>query len=81
METAGRFTHVNRFLHIGFLLMAGLQFFVFEEPSAAIGSLGISLAFDPFDQQVKWSNRPFLQKAWLIVVVILTFAGLITRFI
>jgi hypothetical protein len=81
METAGKFTHVNRILHIGFLLMASLQFFVFWEPSAAIGSLGISLAFDPFDQQVKWSNRPVWQKAWLIVIVLLTFVGIITRFI
>jgi len=81
METAGKFSHVNRILHIGFLLMASLQFFVFEEASAAIGSLGISLAFDPFDQQVRWNNRPFWQKAWLIVVVFLTFAGIITRFI
>lgn len=81
METAGKFTQVNRILHVGFLLMASLQFFVFEEPSAAIGSLGISLAFDPFDQQVRWNNRSFWQKAWLIVVVLLTFAGIITRFI
>jgi MFS superfamily sulfate permease-like transporter len=81
METAGKFTHVNRILHIGFILLACLQFVIYEEPSAALGSLGISLAFDPFDQQVKWSNRPVWQKAWLIVIVLFTFVGIITRFI
>jgi MFS superfamily sulfate permease-like transporter len=81
METAGKFTHVNRILHIGFILLACLQFVIYEEPSAALGSLGISLAFDPFDQQVKWSNRPVWQKAWLIVIVLFTFTGIITRFI
>jgi hypothetical protein len=41
METTGKFTHVNRILHIGFILLACLQFFAYEEPSAAVGSLGI----------------------------------------
>jgi MFS superfamily sulfate permease-like transporter len=81
METTGKFTHVNRILHIGFILLACLQFFAYEEPSAAVGSLGISLAFDLFNQEMKWKDRPLWQKAWLLLIVVITFTGIITRFI
>jgi hypothetical protein len=30
-------------------------------------NLGIALAFDPFDQNQTWKERPFWQKAWLIL--------------
>jgi len=30
-------------------------------------NLGIALAFDPFDQNQTWKDRPFWQKAWLIL--------------
>ncbi|MFN8154858.1 MAG: hypothetical protein U0Y08_11250 [Bacteroidia bacterium] len=81
METTGKFTQVNRILHIGFILMALMQYALFEETSSAIGSLGISLAFDPFNHEVKWKERPIWQKAWLLVLCGLTLTGVITRFI
>jgi len=33
----------------------------------AAASLGIALAFDPFDQDQKWNDRPTWQKAVLII--------------
>ena len=33
----------------------------------ATASLGIGLAFDPFDQEQKWNDRPTWQKTVLIV--------------
>mgnify|MGYP006893314566 FL=1 len=33
----------------------------------ATASLGIGLAFDPFDQEQKWNDRPTWQKAVLII--------------
>lgn len=33
----------------------------------ATASLGIALAFDPFNQQQKWNDRPTWQKAVLFV--------------
>lgn len=33
----------------------------------AAASLGIALAFDPFDQTQKWQNRPLWQKAVLMI--------------
>lgn len=81
MEATGKFTQVNRIMHIGFILLACMQHFLFNETSSALGSLGISLAFDPFNQETKWAQRPLWQKAWLLLIVMLTFTGVITRFI
>jgi hypothetical protein len=33
----------------------------------ATASLGIALAFDPFNQEQKWNDRPTWQKAVLII--------------
>jgi hypothetical protein len=33
----------------------------------AVSSFGIALAFDPFDQEQKWNDRPTWQKTVLIV--------------
>lgn len=34
---------------------------------SAASSLGIALAFDPFDTEQKWNDRPTWQKAVLII--------------
>jgi len=41
----------------------------------AASSFGIVLAFDPFDQEQKWNDRPTWQKAVLIIHLALV-AGL-----
>jgi hypothetical protein len=41
----------------------------------AASSFGIGLAFDPFDQEQKWNDRPTWQKAVLIIHLALV-AGL-----
>ncbi len=33
----------------------------------AAASMGIALAFDPFNPEQKWNDRPFWQKAVLII--------------
>lgn len=40
--------------------------------------LGIALAFDPFDQNQPFNERPTWQKVWLVVhlVLVFTFFGL-----
>jgi hypothetical protein len=34
-------------------------------------SIGIALAFDPFNQEQKWNDRPSWQKAVLIIHLVL----------
>jgi hypothetical protein len=37
-------------------------------------ALGISLAFDPFDPNVPWKQRPLLAKLWLLAILATTAA-------
>ncbi len=59
-------TPFNKYLYIGFILLGMYQTFVTKEYLQAASSLGIGLAFDPFDQEQKWNERPIWQKAILI---------------
>jgi len=56
----------NKFLYIGFLLLGCYQAIITKDYIQAAASMGIGLAFDPFNQEQKWNERPFWQKAILI---------------
>lgn len=60
-------TKINKFLYIGFLLLGLFQAFFSKDYMQAAASLGIGLAFDPFNQAQKWNDRPTWQKAVLII--------------
>jgi hypothetical protein len=60
-------TPFNKFLYIGFLLLGLFQAFFSNDYMQATASLGIALAFDPFNQEEKWKDRPTWQKAILII--------------
>ena len=61
----------NKFLYLGFLLL-GLYGAIFtKDYIKAAGHLAIALAFDPFNQEQKWNERPTWQKAVLIIHVII----------
>jgi hypothetical protein len=59
-------TPFNKFLYIGFLLLGIYQAVFTKEYMQATSSLGIGLAFDPFNQEQKWNDRPTWQKVVLI---------------
>ncbi len=60
-------TPFNKFLYIGFLLLGIYQAIFAKDYMQAAASLGIGLAFDPFDTEQKWNDRPLWQKAVLII--------------
>ncbi len=60
-------TSFNKFLYIGFLLLGLYQVIVSKDYMQAAASLGIALAFDPFNQEQKWNDRPIWQKILLII--------------
>lgn len=66
-------TPINKFLYLGFLLFGIYQFIFTKDYLQAAASLGIGLAFDPFNPEQKWSDRPSWQKAVLIIHVIIVF--------
>lgn len=60
-------TPFNKFLYLGFLLLGLFQALFSKDYIQAASSLGIGLAFDPFDTELKWNDRPTWQKAVLII--------------
>ena len=57
----------NKNLYVSFVLLA-IYYSVFSHQFGnAAMNLGIALAFDPFDHNQSWKERPFWQKAWLII--------------
>ncbi|MBM3442459.1 MAG: hypothetical protein FJX89_07130 [Bacteroidetes bacterium] len=66
----------NRYLYAGFFLLGVYQAIFQSDYLQAAASLGIGLAFDPFDTEQTWKDRPSWQKAVLIVHLALTAAML-----
>jgi hypothetical protein len=60
-------TSFNKFLYIGFLLLGLYQATISKDFMQATASMGIGLAFDPFNPEQKWNDRPTWQKAVLII--------------
>ena len=57
----------NKFLYIGFVLLGLYQAVISKDYMQATASLGIGMAFDPFNTAQKWNDRPTWQKAVLII--------------
>ncbi len=60
-------TPFNKYLYIGFLLLGIYQALFTKDYMQSAASLGIALAFDPFNKDQKWNDRPTWQKAVLII--------------
>jgi len=64
-------TSFNKYIYIGFILFGLYELFVMKSAGDALTYIGIALAFDPFDQQQPWKERPNWQKAVLIIHLIM----------
>ncbi len=60
-------TPFNKFLYVGFLTLGLYQALLNKDYIQAASSMGIGLAFDPFDTELKWTDRPTWQKSVLII--------------
>jgi len=60
-------TPFNKYLYIGFLLLGMYQAFFTKDYMQSVASLGIGLAFDPFNTEQKWNDRATWQKAILFL--------------
>ena len=58
---------INKFLYVGFLLLGLYQAFFSKDYMQSAASLGIGMAFDPFNTEQKWNDRPIWQRAVLII--------------
>ena len=57
----------TKFIYFGFVLLGIYYTFFQKDYSSAVANLGIALAFDPFNPEITWKDRPMWQKTWLIV--------------
>ena len=60
-------TPFYKYLYIGFLVLGIYQATVNKDYLQAASQLGIALAFDPFNPEQTWNDRPTWQKATLII--------------
>ncbi|AWA30746.1 hypothetical protein HYN48_12000 [Flavobacterium magnum] len=58
-------TPFNKVLYFLFIALAGYQFFAKHAYVDSAATLGIALAFDPFNPEQSWPRRPLWQKIWL----------------
>lgn len=57
----------NKFIYGAFVLLTAYYVVFSKDFSNAVATLGIALAFDPFNQEQPWNERPMWQRAWLII--------------
>ena len=60
-------TPFSKYLYIGVLLLGLFQAVISKDYMQSAASMGIGLAFDPFNPDQKWNERPSWQKAVLII--------------
>jgi len=60
-----------KFCYAAFVLLAVYYYATAHELSDVVGTFGIALVFDPFDQSVTFSARPRYQQVWLIAHAVL----------
>jgi hypothetical protein len=66
-------TSFNKYLYLGFVLFGFYQLLYKNSISDSVMYFGLALAFDPFNQDLKWDLRPKWQKLVLIIHLILVF--------
>ncbi len=67
---------LNKYLYILFILLGLYQALFTKDYLQAAASMGIGLAFDPFDTEQSWGKRPLWQKAVLFIQLALAFVFL-----
>ena len=63
----------NKYIYIGFILFGIYEIVAKHSAGDAVTFIGIALAFDPFNQDQPWKERPTWQKTILIIHLIVVF--------
>jgi hypothetical protein len=58
-------------------MAAGIVSFCMKDFSEAFTFIGFAMIFDPFNTEVPFNKRPFYQRAWLFIHLLLTIALLV----
>lgn len=71
-------TKFNTYIHVAFVLYGLSLIFGSNNANQALIYFGLALAFDPFDVNQPWKERPNWQKSILIAESVFTFLLLIS---
>jgi hypothetical protein len=71
-------TKFNTYIHVAFVLYGLSLVFGSNNSNQALIYFGLALAFDPFDVNQPWKERPKWQKSILIAELVFTFLLLIS---
>jgi hypothetical protein len=71
-------TKFNTYIHVAFILYGLSLVFGSNHSQEALIYFGLALAFDPFDVNQPWKERPNWQKSILIAELVFTFLLLIS---
>lgn len=71
-------TKFNKYIHVAFVLYGLSLVFGSNNANQALIYFGLALAFDPFDVNQPWKERPKWQKGVLVAELIFTFLLFIT---
>ncbi|BDB52304.1 hypothetical protein [Flavobacterium ammonificans] len=72
-------TNFNKILYLGFVLLGGIYLYR-KDIGQTLIYFGIALAFDPFNIEQKWNDRPFWQKIVLISHLSIVFGMVFIEF-
>jgi hypothetical protein len=73
INTKARAKNLNKPAYI-VLMLLGIFFIIKKDVSQASIYCGLALAFDPFNINIPFHQRPFYQQVWLMVHLSVTFA-------
>lgn len=67
----------NRIIYGTLIFISALHFFVLDDLTSGVITLLLALAFDPFNIQQTWADRPLWQRIWLLLHLIIGIAVLL----
>ncbi len=62
----GNAVSIIRIMYGAFIAL-GVYYLFRKDIESAMSTLGIAMAFDPFNPKVAWNKRPAYQQIWLLV--------------
>ena len=65
-------TKFNRYIY-GVLVVLGVIYLIEKSTGQALIYLGLALAFDPFNPEQTWTDRPSWQKVTLLIQLAIVF--------
>jgi hypothetical protein len=68
-KNISKIREVNPYFYGGLMMVTAVHWVIYKDLMNGAIAFNLALAFDPFNQNQKWEDRPLWQKGWLVVHV------------